>query len=514
MKKFYITTPIYYVNSSPHLGHAYTSILCDMFTRFHAMNGTKTYFLTGTDEHGDKIFKSAAKNNITPQEFVDINAKKFLDLLPILHVKNSDFIRTTDQRHKTIVQNLLQKVYDKQDIYFAEYSGKYCLGCERYYGDDELVDNMCPDHKTVPELIHEKNYFFKMSKYWEPLKKYINEHPDFIQPARYKNEVLGLLNMEPQDLCISRPKSRLSWGIELPFDKEYVTYVWFDALINYISALDYPNGKLFQEFWSESHHVIAKDILKPHCIYWPLMLMSLNIPLPKKVVIHGYWLIDDAKMSKSVGRVVDPILYCNTYGADPFRYFLIRAMSFGKDASFSDVDFIKTCNADLSNNFGNLYARIVGLMKKNCDGKIPNLSMDLDEQEKNIANSAANLFSELNKAMEDFEPQVYCEHLISFANSINKYIDENKPWAMAKDPTQKERLTNLLRFSLECTVVLFIGLYPITPQTSAQFLSELGISIDLNSIFTSTPNLNLLKTDFTLPEKVTGFPRFEAIKNG
>ncbi len=507
--KFYITTPIYYVNSAPHLGHAYTSILCDTANRYHTMTGAKTFFLTGTDEHGDKIQKSAAKNNIAPQKYVDGIASKFKDLLPIIDAKNSAFIRTTDQRHKETVQMLLQKVYDNGDIYFKEYTGRYCFGCERFLGDDELVEGKCPDHGTEPELISEQNYFFKMSKYWEELKSHIDRNPEFIVPENFRKETIGLLKQEPQDLCISRPKSRLTWGIELPFDSNFVTYVWFDALINYLSGVGHPSDDLFKDYWPVSHHVIAKDILKPHCIYWPTMLLSMGIALPHQVAIHGYWLIDESKMSKSQGRTIDPIEYCEKFGSDIFRYFLIRNMKFGRDASFTDKVFYNSINADLANNIGNLYSRIAGMCKKNCQQKIPE-AKNIGDMETGLIEAAAQLPQKLDLAMKQWHTDEYLKQIIEFANMTNKYLDEKKPWSLAKDEKNREELETILRTSLEAVRICLSWLWPITPQTSEKALTEMGIENSPEAIFNSACNWNILNTGHELPKKVTGFPRLES----
>ncbi|MEE8553071.1 MAG: methionine--tRNA ligase, partial [Desulfobacterales bacterium] len=333
-KNFYITTPIYYVNARPHLGHAYTTIVADVACRFHSMRQAETFFLTGTDEHGDKVVRAAKKENLSPRIYVDKISGLFRTLWPELRIKYNHFIRTTDTSHIALVKQILQKIYDSGDIYFSEYEGLYCFGCERFYTDRELVDGKCPDHETEPEHIEESNYFFKMSRYQDWLTDHIKNNPDFISPERYKNEVLAFLKEPLEDLCISRPKTRLKWGITLPFDKNYVTYVWFDALLNYISALGYPDGDLFKTFWSSAHHIVGKDILKPHGIYWPIMLKAAGIPVYKHLNVHGYWNVDQSKMSKSIGNVVEPLQLKSVYGLDAFRYFLMRDMVFGLDSNF------------------------------------------------------------------------------------------------------------------------------------------------------------------------------------
>ncbi|EKD39393.1 MAG: hypothetical protein ACD_75C00424G0001, partial [uncultured bacterium] len=328
----YITTPIYYVNAQPHLGHAYTTIVADTYSRFRRLCGDTVRFQTGTDEHGDKIVKAAENENVEPREYVDRISGIFRATWPLLDVQPDHFIRTTDAAHVAVVQSILQKVYDRGDIYFDEYSGLYCRGCERYLTEKELVDGNCPDHLTPPQEIAEQNYFFRMSRYQQRLIDHIRNNPQFITPERYRNEVLAFLSEPLEDLCISRPKSRLTWGIELPFDDTFVTYVWFDALINYLTGIGYPDDGNFENYWSAAEHLIAKDILKPHAIYWPAMLMAMEVPLYQKLHVHGYWNVDDTKMSKSIGNVVRPKELVEAYGVDTLRYFVLREMSFGLDS--------------------------------------------------------------------------------------------------------------------------------------------------------------------------------------
>ena len=403
---FYITTPIYYVNARPHLGHAYTTIVADSLRRFHTLLGEDTWFLTGTDEHGDKIVKAAEAAGQTPQEFVDGISGQFQALWPKLGIENDGFIRTTDPDHKKAVQVLLQRLYDKGDIYFGEYGGHYCYGCERFYTEKELENGLCPQHQTKPEYISEKNYFFKMSKYQDALRQYILDHPDFIRPERYRNEALAMLDGGVlEDLCISRPKSRLTWGIELPFDKDYVSYVWFDALANYITALGWPENEndesgAYRTFWP-GEHLVAKDILKPHGIFWPTMLMAAGLPLYRHLNVHGYWLVKDTKMSKSLGNVVDPLKAAEHFGLDAFRYFLLREMNFGSDSSYSPEAIITRVNADLANDLGNLFSRVLSMNAKYFGGKIPALGEQLEADDvlsEATDNGAANyvqLFGEL-----------------------------------------------------------------------------------------------------------------------
>jgi methionyl-tRNA synthetase len=332
---YYATTPIFYVNAEPHIGHAYTTTLVDVATRFHRLKGDDTFFLTGTDEHGEKIQKAADAAKLSPQDYTDKIAGQFRATWDSLGIHYDEFIRTTEERHKKVVRELLQKSYDNGDIIFGEYGGLYCVGCERYYTDKELVDGKCPQHDIKLEYRSEENYFLRMEKYRPWLRNYIEDNPNFIRPERYANEALGILREPIGDLSISRPKNRVPWGIPLPWDDNHVTYVWFDALINYYSALDSRN--LVDRYWPHVNHFVAKDILKPHGIFWPIMLKSVGLPIYQHLNVHGYWLTDQGKMSKSKGNVIRPLDLKDKYGNDAFRYFLLRDMSFGLDATFSEA---------------------------------------------------------------------------------------------------------------------------------------------------------------------------------
>src|SRR5207302_580548 len=351
---FYLTTPIYYVNDRPHLGHAYTTIVVDAMARYRRLAGDDVWFLTGTHEHGDKIAQAAAKAGITPQAMADQNSAAFRATWQALGIQYSDYIRTTEERHKRVVQAILQTLWDAGEIYLGKYGGHYCYGCERFYTEKEIVDGKCPDHQTPLTWIEEENYFFKMSKYQSWLIEHLERNPDFVRPERYRNEVLGFLRDPLTDLSISRPRRRLEWGIPLPFDDKYVTYVWFDALINYVSALDWPDGDRFRRYWPSVRHLIGKDILKPHAIYWPCMLKAAGIDLYRHLFVHGYWNVGGGKMSKTIGNVVEAFALADKYGIDAFRYFVMREMVFGLDADFSEEAFVGRLNADLANDLGNL----------------------------------------------------------------------------------------------------------------------------------------------------------------
>lgn len=513
---FYITTPIYYVNAKPHLGHAYTTIVADSLRRFHALLGEKTWFLTGTDEHGDKIVQAAEAAGVTPQTFVDSISGQFQALWPKLGVINDQFIRTTDPDHKATVQAFLQKVYDAGDIYFGEFGGHYCTGCERFYTEKELENGLCPQHQTKPEFIQERNYFFKMSKYLPWLAEYIREHPDFIRPERYRNEVLSMIESGAlEDLCISRPKSRLSWGIELPFDKDYVCYVWFDALLNYISALEWPEGERYKTFWP-GEHLVAKDILKPHGVFWPTMLKSAGLPLYKHLNVHGYWLIRETKMSKSLGNVVEPAVVAEHYGLDAFRYFLLREMQFGSDASFSEEGLITRINADLANDLGNLFSRVLSMNAKYFGSKVPEAGV-FSEADKELAELAENALDNYLQLFGNVRFSQALEALWELVRALNKYVDTQAPWTLFKQG-DLVRLGTVLRLMLECMRKVALSLWPVMPDTSAILMEQLGQPLPASERFGKAPTVDfshekgtwsLLKTGVTVASASNLFPRLE-----
>lgn len=513
-KPFYITTPIYYVNAKPHLGHAYTTIAADVAKRFHSMKQSDTFFLTGTDEHGDKIAEAAEKENTSPKEYADKISALFSSLWPKLNISNDYFIRTTDESHKKTVQNVLQNIYDKGEIYYSEYEGLYCVGCERFYQERELIDGKCPDHQKEPERIKESNYFFKMSNYQQWLIDHINSNPDFIRPKQYKTEILSFLKEPLEDLCISRPKSRLTWGIELPFDDNYVTYVWFDALLNYASALDYPDGDNFKKYWPHVQHLIAKDILKTHAVYWPTMLKAAGIPLFNSLNVHGFWNMGDSKMSKSLGNVANPLQLVEKYGVDAYRFFLMRDMVFGLDSNFSEDAIIQRINSDLANDLGNLFSRVLALSFKNCDGIVPVPDPETEQKfNLSLEKDALTAIDDYTSAMEIFSFHNGIGAIWKFISKMNKYIDENAPWQLAKEDDGKLKLATVMYNLLEGLRVVTGLIYPVMPETSQTMQGHLGLASDSETIaLSSLKSWKSLQTGTELTKVKALFPRIDIKK--
>jgi len=472
MSTFYLTTPIYYVNARPHLGHACTTIMADAMCRYHRLAGDRVYFLTGTDEHGERIAQVAAAAGKSPQAYADEIAAVFRETWRRLGITNDDFIRTTEPRHRKVVQEVLQRLFDAGEIYFGEYGGWYCYGCERFYTEKEIVDGKCPDHQTALTFVKEKNYFFKMSKYQDWLIKHLEDNPAFIQPERYRNEVLGFLREPLQDLSISRPRSRLEWGIPLPFDDKYVTYVWFDALLNYYSAVSDPGNEKTRGLWEHVEHIIGKDILKPHGVYWPTMLKAAGIPLYRRLNVHGYWSLGGSKMSKSVGNVVEAFQLTDKYGHDAFRYFLLREMNFGLDASFSEEAFVDRLNADLANDLGNLASRATTLIA--AAGAVAQVTEPVEDADREIATSAADARAAVELAMRDFAFQKALGAIWTFIGSVNRYVDTSAPWALAKDPAKRPRLERVLCTLADSLGFLGIVLDPFLPDAARKIREALG----------------------------------------
>ncbi len=503
---FYVTTPIYYVNAEPHLGHVYTTVVADTIARFKRLKGEEVFFLTGTDEHGDKIVQAAKKAGLSPKEYVDKMSKAFQDTWPLVNVRYSRFIRTTDPAHKKVVQFVLQKIYNQGDIYFDEYEGLYCFGCERFLTEKELKDGLCPDHMTPPTPLKEANYFFKLSKYQDWLIDHIKKNPDFITPKRYRNEILSFLSEKLEDLCISRPKTRLTWGIDLPFDDRFVTYVWFDALLNYLSGIGYPDDPKWESIWP-AHHIIAKDILKPHAVYWPIMLKALGVPIYRQLHVHGYWNVGQAKMSKSLGNIVRPDYLVKNYGVDQVRYFLLREMAFGLDANFSEDSLVQRINADLANDLGNLVFRTLTMVRKYFDGFVPECS-NPEKQDKALWTLLEKTVNSYIQEMENFQFHRALGTLWELIREANRYVDHEAPWSLMKEG-KKERAATVIYYLLEILRVVAVCLWPICPDSSEKILQNLGIepsqALDLKKV----ANFGFLPSGRKTTRGKALFPRIE-----
>lgn len=476
---FYITTPLYYVNDKPHLGHAYTTVAADVITRWHKMHGRPAHFLTGTDEHGQKVADAAKKFGKTPQEHVDSMVEPFRALWEKLDIQFDDFIRTTEERHTSVVKAVLNKLHAEGEIYEDNYEGWYSTSAERFWTEKDLVDGKCPDTGLEVEWIQEKNYFFRMSKYADQLRQWIVDHPTFIQPESRKNEVLGYLKKDVGDLCISRPKSRLSWGIELPFDTDYVTYVWFDALLNYITALGYhPDeskcSSQFGELWPANFQLVGKDILTTHSVYWSTMLFALGLEPTKSLYAHGWWTVEGQKMSKSLGNVVDPHLLVDNYGLDSVRYFMLRHIPFGGDGNFAHDDFLIRYNSDLANGIGNLYQRSIGLLQNSHNGLIPELG-EKTEHDIQLEEATQTCVAKYCESIENLQFFHALEALQELIQIGNRYIQVEQPWKLMKIG-EEARCGQVMRYALEVCRVAGWLLHPIMPNKCGAMLSALGVT--------------------------------------
>ena len=474
MDRIYLTTPIYYVNAEPHLGHTYTTVVVDTVARYYRSRGTETFFLTGTDEHGDKIAEAAAAAGETPKAYADRISALFRSTWDACGLTYDHFIRTTDEHHQRFVQHVLDEVNRGGDIYFGEYGGLYCTGCERFYTEKELVAGKCPDHKIEPKFVRENNYFFRMSRYQQRLLEHIAANPDWIRPERYRNEVLGFLREPLEDLCISRPKSRLAWGIELPFDRDFVTYVWFDALLNYTSAAAAQGERFFQEYWPTAEHFIAKDILKPHGVYWPTMLMAAGFPLYRHLNVHGYWTVEGDKMSKSLGNVIAPRAMIEKYGNDAFRYFLLRESVFGLDADFREETLVNRYNGDLANNVGNLVSRTLSMLARYFQSALP-APAALEPIDRELAEAFESAEREIDEHMATLGFNRALGALLRATDRANKYIAETAPFTLAKKPEQMPRVGAILRHLAESLLRTARLAAPFVPDTAARIVDLLNL---------------------------------------
>jgi methionyl-tRNA synthetase len=511
---FYITTPIYYVNDVPHIGHAYTTVAADVLARYWRLRGREVFFLTGLDEHGQKVQQAAAKAGIDPQVHCDKLAPQFQDLWKRLNISNNAFIRTTDAQHKSIVQRYLQQLYDAQLIYKADYTGWYCTFDERFWTEKDVADGLCPDCKRPIERLSEHNYFFKMGQYQDRLIEHIKKNDCFIRPESRRNEVLGFLQTQKLgDLSISRPKSRLSWGIELPFDKDYVTYVWFDALVNYISALEYlPKGTpAGNRFWPANVHLVGKDILTTHAVYWSTMLMALNLPLPETIFAHGWWTVDGEKMSKSRGNVVDPNTMVDEFGADAFRYFLLREVPFGQDGDFSQSAMVTRVNSDLANGLGNLLSRTLTLIERTQAGQVP-APGKAGPAEQELQKATVMLLNEvLPRHLEQLEFNRTLEAVWQVVQLANQYVDKTAPWSLAKKETEADQLRTVLYTMAETLRCLSLAAYPVIPKGAQLICGQLGTAAEFTSpLLKDKIEWGDLKPGTVIQKGPSLFPRIES----
>jgi methionyl-tRNA synthetase len=472
---YYVTTPIYYANAEPHIGHTYTTVVVDTLVRWHRQQGDETWSVSGTDEHGEKMVEAAAARGIDPARFTEQISAVHQRTWAELALGCNQFVRTTNPDHVKNVQTLLQRVYDAGWIEPREYEGLYCVGCERFLTERDMEGGLCRDHERAPEPRRERNYFFLMSREFGWLRQHIEDHPDFIRPARYRNEALAMLRDESGlgDLSISRPKERLGWGVELPFDPDHVCYVWFDALISYLSGAGFPDDPNFDSRWANAEHLIGKDILKPHAIFWPIMLKAMGLPPYQHLSVHGYWTVDERKVSKSLGNMISPLAMRDRHGFEAFRYFLLREMSFGLDASFSEAALVERVNGDLANNLGNLMSRTLNLVAKHCDGVIPETG-DAGDAERELAREAELAEANVDKHMRTLHIHEALGAVIGLSAAANRYVDGQAPWKAAKQPDGEAVVQRSLAHTGAALRRIARLLEPFLPGLAGEMAQRLG----------------------------------------